>query len=152
MSYVEDIDCQSRCSEPVPESRATQFMGLGARTIHGRPRSRPRDKPFDGDWANAAVLVAEGQRGRRSNQHPTPSALVADDDVIENNRTPRRCHAMTVSGVTMTRAVRQPLNAADSQAHSHRSGVRKTQPSRSGSLPHLQLMASREDPEVQRGT
>jgi hypothetical protein len=29
---------------------------------------------------------------------------------------------------------------------------RKTQPSRSGSLPHLQLIASREDLEVQRGT
>ena len=40
---------------------------------------------------------------------------------VQNNRKPRRCQAMTVSGWTMTSAVRHPVQTRDSQTQSHRS-------------------------------
>jgi hypothetical protein len=39
----------------------------------------------------------------------------------QNKRKPRRCHAMTVSGCTMTSAVRQFAQTRDSQTQRHRS-------------------------------
>ena len=40
---------------------------------------------------------------------------------VQNKRKPRRCHATTVSGLTMYTAERQPLHACASHAHSIRS-------------------------------
>ena len=40
---------------------------------------------------------------------------------VQNRRKPRRCHAMTVSGLTMCRAERQPRHDRESHAHSIRS-------------------------------
>ena len=57
---------------------------------------------------------------------------------------------MTVSGLTMTRAVRQLLHARDSHAHNHRSAFAKctswTRP-----LHHVKLMAQCEDLEMESG-
>jgi len=40
---------------------------------------------------------------------------------VQNSRSPRRCHAMTVSGLTMCTAERQPLHGCESQTHNARS-------------------------------
>ena len=40
---------------------------------------------------------------------------------VQNNRKPRRCHAMTVSGWTITSAVRQSFQNRNSHTHSRRS-------------------------------
>jgi hypothetical protein len=37
---------------------------------------------------------------------------------VQKSRKPRRCQARTVSGLTMTRAVRHPFQRLDSQTHS----------------------------------
>jgi hypothetical protein len=42
---------------------------------------------------------------------------------VQNNRRPWRCHAMTVSGLTITTAVRQPAHVRDNHAQSHRSAL-----------------------------
>jgi hypothetical protein len=45
---------------------------------------------------------------------------------VQNNRKPCRCHAMTVSGLTMWMAERQPRHDRESHAHSIRStGVKR---------------------------
>ena len=41
---------------------------------------------------------------------------------VLTRRTPRRCHAIMVSGLTMCRAERQPRHACESHAHNMRSG------------------------------
>ena len=39
---------------------------------------------------------------------------------LQNRRNPRRCHVMTVSGLTMIKAERQPSHACESHAHNAR--------------------------------
>jgi hypothetical protein len=42
---------------------------------------------------------------------------------VQNRRKPWRCQAMTVSGLTITSAVRQSLHERTNDAHSHRSAL-----------------------------
>ena len=59
---------------------------------------------------------------------------------VQSRRKPRRCQAMTVSGLTMTSAVRQLFQTPVSHTHRSRSAaVSRTR--RPCSVKHLQLMS-----------
>ena len=69
---------------------------------------------------------------------------------VHHSRKPRRCQAMTVSGLTMTSAVRHLVQRRE---HDPEATVclRKPQPPRPGSLEHLQLVPQGQYFELQRG-
>jgi hypothetical protein len=67
---------------------------------------------FASDIVRISVRTASGTVGR-----PVRRRLFQ----VQSNRKPRRCHAMTVSGLTMTSAVRHSVQMRDSQTQSHRS-------------------------------
>ena len=75
--------------------------------MRGAPQSG-----FASDIVRIRVRTASGTVGR-----PVRPRLFQ----VQNKRKPRRCHAMTVAGLTMTSAVRHPVHRRDNQTQSHRS-------------------------------
>jgi hypothetical protein len=70
---------------------------------------------------------------------------------VQNKRKPRRCHATTVSGLTMYTAERQPHHACASPRPQHPVDRRQTKAWASGSMHDRQLVSERDDFQVQRG-
>ena len=70
---------------------------------------------------------------------------------VQNSRKPRRCHATTVSGLTMWMAERQPRHARESHAHSSRSAEVKRRRWAAGTIHDGELVSERDDFQVQRG-
>jgi hypothetical protein len=69
-----------------------------------------------------------------------------------HSRKPRRCQAMTVSGLRMTSAVRRSVQMRESRTQSQRSVFPQPDPRRPRStLQHLQLVPQRQDFELQCG-
>ena len=69
-----------------------------------------------------------GSLRHRPNQRPDVGRHGRSPDAarlfqLQHSRKPRRCQAMTVSGLTMTSAVRHPVQTRDSQTQSKRSAL-----------------------------
>jgi hypothetical protein len=97
---------------------------LSIRYAGGRTLMSPRAKSRMGTRSGDGVLARQQHRAWQSMcRSCAPSRQRRQVFRPRAVRKPRRCHAMTVSGLTMTSAARHPVQRRESMTQTHRSVV-----------------------------
>ena len=106
-------------TETVVWPGASYFAAVAWETCTPSFRSSPwiRGAPHSG--LSYAIFRISARASEETRGRPVCRRLFH----VQNSRNPVRCQATTVSGFTMTRAVRQPRQTCDNHAQSHRSAL-----------------------------